>query len=94
MNNFPNSETVVRIRSQYPAGTRVALVKMSDPYTRLIPGDEGVVTCVDDTGTIFVNWDKGEGLGIVFGEDSCRRIQSCDLWKLSRIKGSRRPDNE
>lgn len=73
MNSFPSKETVERIRRQYPKGTRVALVKMNDPYSRLKSGDEGFVSCVDDTGTIFVDWDNGEGLGIVFDEDFCRK---------------------
>lgn len=64
-----------RIRRHYPKGTRVALVRMSDPYSKLKPGDEGVVFRVDDTGTIFVDWDNGEGLGIVFCEDLCRRLE-------------------
>ena len=74
MNDFPSRETVERIRAQYPKGTRVVLVRMHDPYSRLKPDDEGTVTHVDDTATIFVNWDNGEGLGIVFSEDSCRKI--------------------
>lgn len=54
------------LRQQYPVGIRVELVRMDDPYTRLHPGDRGTVT-IDDIGTIFVNWDNGSGLGIVFG---------------------------
>lgn len=73
MNKFPSRETVEQIRRQYPKGTRVALVSMNDLYTKLRPGDEGCVSCVDDIGTIFVDWDNGEGLGIVFGEDICRK---------------------
>ena len=47
---------------------------MSDPYTKLKPGDRGTVSMVDDTGTIFVNWDCGSGLGVVYGEDHIRKI--------------------
>lgn len=75
MNRFPSREIVENIRRQYPKGTRVALVSMSDPYSKLKPGDEGFVSFIDDTGTIFVNWDNGEGLGIVYGEDSCQKIE-------------------
>ena len=71
MNNFPSHETVERIREQYPVGSRVELICMNDPYTKLKPGDRGTVTMVDSIGTIFVNWDCGSGLGIVYGEDSC-----------------------
>ena len=72
MNNFPSHETVERIRERYPVGSRVELICMNDPYTKLKPGDRGTVTMVDSIGTIFVNWDCGSGLGIVYQEDSCR----------------------
>ena len=74
MNNFPSRETVERIRKQYPVGCRVELVCMNDSYTKLKSGDRGTVTMVDSIGTIFVNWDCGSSLGIVYGEDSCRII--------------------
>ena len=45
--------------------TRVKLIKMDDPYTDLKQGDEGTVNHIDDTGTIFVNWDNGSTLGLV-----------------------------
>ena len=54
-------------------GTRVILVRMNDPYTKLQPGDKGTVTSVDDIGTIHVNWDCGSSLGVVFSEDECKK---------------------
>ncbi len=71
---FPSKETVAAIRRMYPIGVRVELVKMNDPYTKLMPGSRGRIREIDDTGTIFVQWDNGEGLGIVYGEDSIRII--------------------
>ena len=59
MNNFPSKDTVERLRKQYPPGTRVELVHMNDPYSKLRPGDQGTVDFVDDTGTIFCSWDIG-----------------------------------
>ncbi len=71
-----SSETIERLRKQYPIGCRVELVSMNDPYnTKLIPGCKGTVTGVDDIGTIHVSWDCGSSLGVAYGEDSCRR---CD----------------
>jgi len=29
---------------------------------------------VDDTGTVFVKWDSGSSLGVVYGEDSIRKL--------------------
>lgn len=71
---FPNKETVDRVRKQYPIGTRVELISMNDPYSTLKPGDQGTVDFVDDTATVFVNWDNGSMLGVVFGEDIIRQL--------------------
>lgn len=71
---FPAQAIVERIRAEYPAGTRVELLHMCDPYTTLGAGDLGTVTGVDDTGTIHVAWDCGSSLGVVYGEDKCRKV--------------------
>ena len=64
------------LRQKYKKGTRVELVYMNDPYNKkLVPGCKGTVKFVDDTGTIFVDWDCGSGLGVVYGEDSCKIIE-------------------
>lgn len=73
-NSFPSRETVERVRKMYPKGCRVKLVSMDDPYSSLKPGDIGTVRFVDDTGTVFVNWDCGSSLGIVYGEDQIVKI--------------------
>ena len=50
--NTPSKEIVDRLREQYPAGTRVELVKMDDPYNRILkPGCLGTVQFVDSIGT-------------------------------------------
>lgn len=46
-------------------GSRVRLVRTSDPYTSLRPGDEGRVLFVDGIGTLHVRWDHGITLGLV-----------------------------
>lgn len=73
-NRFPSRETVKAIRKRYPAGCRVELIAMHDPYTRPKPGEQGTVSVVDDTGTVFVDWDSGSGLGVVCGVDEIRRL--------------------
>ena len=68
-------EMLKQLKEYYTPGTRVMLIRMSDPYTNLRQGDRGTVKMVDDIGTIHVNWDCGSSLGVVFGEDECRRIE-------------------
>ena len=63
-----------KLRKEYPEGCRVDLVYMDDPYAKLDFGDRCTVRCVDDMGTIHVNWDCGSSLGIVYGVDSCRKV--------------------
>jgi hypothetical protein len=46
-------------------GRRVVLLSCTDPYTNLQNGDKGKVIYLDDTGTVFVKWDKGNILGMV-----------------------------
>ena len=67
-------ETVELLKKQFTTGTRVELVRMEDSYRTLSPGEKGTVTCVDDIGTIHVNWDCGSTLGIAYGVDICRKI--------------------
>lgn len=74
MNPLPKRETVVCLRERFPKGTRIELVSMDDPYSKLKPGDLGTVDFVDDIGTIHIRWDCGSGLGIVYGEDRIRII--------------------
>ena len=70
-----SKETLETLRKTFTVGSRVELLHMDDPYnTKLVPGCRGTVKGVDDTGTIHVSWDCGSSLGIVYGEDSCRRI--------------------
>jgi hypothetical protein len=52
-------EMLKQLKEYYTSGTRVMLIRMSDPYTKLRQGDRGTITLVDDIGTIHVNWDGG-----------------------------------
>ena len=86
MLNFPSKAVVKRLRERYPEGTRIALVYMNDPYSKLEYGDRGTVRHIDDAGTIHVRWDSGSGLGIAFGIDSCRKLTEEELQKESEAR--------
>ena len=72
---FPNEETVKRVREQYPAGTRIELVRMDDVQTPP-EGTHGTVVGVDDTASLLVNWDNGSGLNVVYGEDIVKKLKT------------------
>ena len=73
MNSFISDECLVRLRKQFPAGSRVELVKMDDPQAPPV-GTKGTVRGVDDIGSVMVSWDNGCGLSIAYGEDICRKL--------------------
>ena len=64
------------IKRSYPAGTRVVLKYMDDVQAPPI-GTKGIVTGVDDIGSILVNWDNGSSLNVVYGEDRVEILRTC-----------------
>lgn len=86
-----NRNNVLRIKEQYPPGTRIKLISMSDPYAPVPPGTEGVVTAVDDIGTLHMNWSNGRTLGVIPGEDhfsviSCEQQQTEEGFQMGGMK--------
>ncbi len=71
---FPTRDQVRQIKEQYPAGTRIRLNSMSDPWSPVPEGTEGVIDMVDDIGQIHMRWDNGRTLALVPGEDSFSAI--------------------
>jgi hypothetical protein len=75
--SYIDEATLEQLRKQFPIGTRVELLKMNDPFSnKLCPGSQGTVVSVDDIGTIHVAWDCGSSLGIVCGEDACKKVNT------------------
>ena len=79
MNNRFERQFAERMKSNYEPGTRLELISMDDPYSKIPPGTRGTVMCVDDIGTIHVKWDNGSGLGLVPGEDAFRRLTPAEI---------------
>ena len=70
---IPSREVIENLRSRFSRGTRVRLDEMDDSHAPPV-GTEGTVLCVDDIGSIHVEWDNGSMLAVVFGKDSCSII--------------------
>ena len=60
-------------RMLYPVGTIVELISMDD--CNAVPeGTRGVVALVDDVGTVHVDWDNGQKLGVCTEVDVIRKV--------------------
>ena len=70
---LPSREIIEQLRREFPAGTRVELVRMDDAQAPPV-GMKGTVLGVDDTGSLLMRWDNGCGLKVVYGEDVVRKI--------------------
>lgn len=70
---LPTKETVEMLRSGYPNGMRVRLVKMNELQAPPL-GTEGTVVGVDDTGSLLMHWDNGSHLNIVYGSDEVEKV--------------------
>lgn len=67
-------QNIKAMKDEYKKGTIIELVRMGDDMQRLPAGSRGVVSRVDDMGTIHMNWDSGSSLGLIKGEDEFRVI--------------------
>ena len=85
---LPSKETLALLRSRYPKGARVELVRMDDPQAPPV-GTKGTVLGVDDVGSILVAWDNGSGLNVAFGEDVCRKVEGIRRCKMHSFQTTR-----
>ena len=73
---MPCRRMVDLTKKQYPAGCRVELHRMEDPWSPVPSGTKGTVVCVDDAGQLHMQWDNGRTLALVPGADSFSRIDA------------------
>ena len=73
--NGIHPDLLKQLKEYYKPGTRIRLVRMNDPYTHIPVGTIGVVTGVDDAGTVHTVWSNGSTLGVAFGADYAEKIE-------------------
>ncbi len=66
---FPNERQLQALRERYPAGTRIRLNHMDDPYAPVPDGTVGEVQYIDDAGNIHMVWENGRTLSLIEGVD-------------------------
>lgn len=75
---FMPEKEVVKIKQEYPPGTRIVLNHMDDKWA-IPPGTRGTVDHVDDAGQVHPVWDNGRTLAIVPEIDSFRKLTEQEL---------------
>ena len=70
---FLNKEMLEFLKREYPAGTRVRLIRMDDSQAPPL-GTEGAVTGVDDMGSLLVDWHNGSHLNVIHGVDKVQKL--------------------
>lgn len=64
------------LRMRYPEGTIVELISMGEDIQRVPDGTIGTVISVDDIGTIHVRWRTGSSLGLIYGVDKFKILET------------------
>ena len=88
-----SAERVARLKENYPAGTRIRLIHMDDPYVHIPVGAQATVTGVDDAGNLMCAWDCGSSLSLAFGADRAHKIRTEDEARVTLDHyGARQPE--
>ena len=75
MNDYERRHRLsIKIKEQYPPGTRVLLNQMDDPFHPVESGTRGTVVHVDDQANMHMKWDNGRTLALDPELDSFRKL--------------------
>lgn len=84
-NQFMPEKEVIKLKQEYPHGTRIVLNYMDDKWA-VPPGTRGTVDHVDDAGQVHPIWDNGRTLAIVPEIDSFRKLTEQELREEQQLK--------
>ena len=74
MIHYPSQKTIEYLRNEYPEGTRIQLIHMSNDPKPVPDNTLGTVKFIDDMGTIHMNWDNGRSLGLIPERDDFTKL--------------------
>ena len=75
MNEFERmSRLANHLKTKYPKGTRIMLIEMGDDPRPIPPHTKGTIEFVDDMATMHCTFDNCRRLGLIYGEDSFRKL--------------------
>lgn len=67
-------------RELYPYGCYVMYLGSDKKHKFLVPGLKGIVRYVDDEANVYVDWENGMRLGLIYGQDYWKRISSLEVF--------------
>ena len=70
---IPSENELERIRRDYPVGTIIELISMSDKFAPP-KGTLGEIIGVDDLGDLEMLWATGSSLKVILSEDRIRKV--------------------
>ena len=83
-NQFMPEKEVLKLKQEYPPGTRIVLNYMDDKWA-VPPGTRGTVDHVDDAGHLHPKRDNGRTLAIVPEVDSFRKLTVQELQEEQQL---------
>ena len=92
-NLFMPEKEVLKLKQEYPPGTRIVLNHMDDKWA-VPPGTHGTVQYVDDAGQIHPIWDNGRTLAIVPEIDSFRKLTEQELQEEQQLEVQERGEQD
>ena len=77
-----SNEQLIKIaeveRELYPEGSRVVYLGSEKNHMFLKSGMKGIVRYVDDEANVYIDWENGARVGLLYGQDYWKRIPKED----------------
>ena len=87
---FPSESYLEQLRKKYPVGTKLQLISMRNEKYPILSGTVGVVTHIDDAGSIHMRWENGSSLALIPEIDSFQIVSEAKKWLFCKCWGRRK----
>ena len=88
-NQFMPEKEVLKLKQEFPPGTRILLNQMNDTYMdgkfAVQSGIRGTVDHIDDGGALHMRWDNGRSLPLMPEADDFRKLTEHELLEEQQL---------
>ena len=92
-NQFMPEKEVLKLKQEYPPGTRIVLNHMDDKWA-VPPETRGTVEHIDDGGHIHMRWDNGRSLSLVPEADDFRKLTKQELFEEQQLSSQEQGEQQ